>query len=112
MTATRKNCPVCDQPVAVDADRDPTPLGLGMLVRIYDLCWVEIEGGGEHPRDPVDWRARALAAEQTLAIIRSEASNAADDLVGASGRDALSRAAHALDRIVLLCDGEAELCTS
>ena len=108
MMTDRKNCPVCDQPVAVDADRDPAPLELGTLVRIYDLCWVELEGGGEHPREPVDWRARAIAAEQDIASIRSEASNAADDLVGASGREALRRAVHALDRIVLLCDGEVD----
>ncbi len=108
MSAPRENCPVCDAPLAVESDRDAAPVGLPPLAKIFDLCWVELEGGGEHPRDPVDWRARALAAEQDLASVRSEASNAADDLAGASGREALLRAVHALDRIVLLCDGEAE----
>ena len=42
-----------------------------------------------------------------LDAVRAEASNAADGL-HASGRQDLIRAVHALDRIVLICDGEAD----
>jgi len=57
----------------------------------------------------VDWRSRAIAAEQALASVRSEASKAADDAASEwrRGPEVLRSAVLALDRIVLLCDGEA-----
>lgn len=61
----------------------------------------------------VDWRERALAAEAKLAAIREAASEAADACAQAIKRDTLAslisvarRANGALDRIVLLVDGE------
>ena len=60
-------------------------------------------------------RSDAIAAEQTLAAIRAEASTAADACAQAIKRDTPAaiigvalQASGALDRIVLLCDGEAD----
>lgn len=98
MTATRETCPVCDAPQAVDADRDPAPLGLDTMVKIFDLCWVALEGGGEHPREPVDWRARALAAERE----RDEARADRDMFAARANRYAAALAASRVDELVEL----------
>lgn len=61
------------------------------------------------------WVARAELSESkrevandVLADVREVARRAADVVCGSSGREALDEARHALDRIVLLVDGDAE----
>lgn len=58
-------CPSCDAPLATMADirPDDTPRPEDDL-----LCWRAFHG--ECQREPVDWRARALAAESELAASR------------------------------------------
>lgn len=53
-------CPDCDLPIATQADHDATVEGEGA-----DLCW-RAWAGDVCCRTPVDWRARALTAEELL----------------------------------------------
>lgn len=63
---SRDNCPVCDAPLATEADEaEWQELDTEQVDTDNwrpDLCWSRISG--DHgDRDPIDWRARALAAE-------------------------------------------------
>lgn len=58
--SSRERCPLCDIPMAVDADRATVAKGAAS-----GLCWGAYDRGC--PRLPVDWRARALALRAALA---------------------------------------------
>lgn len=59
-------CPDCDLPLATQADHDATAEGEG-----DDLCW-RAWAGDVCCRTPVDWRARALAAEARVVELEAD----------------------------------------
>lgn len=62
---TPARCPACDRPLATQADYDATGEG-----ERTDLCWRAWNNDRcMHP--PVDWRARALAAEERIATLET-----------------------------------------
>jgi hypothetical protein len=62
----RERCPVCDDVLATEAD--VVAFASGMLTRatVEALCWARFNPPKSCIRTPVDWRARALAAEAAL----------------------------------------------
>lgn len=61
----RERCPVCDAVLATEVDHAEWKGRTGPTFtaeRLYSLCWSRI-ANGPCLRTPVDWRARALAAE-------------------------------------------------
>ena len=65
----RDRCELCDKPVANDAEWETVPEG-----GRDDLCW----GVGANC-EPIDWRARCLAAEETVVELRDENERLRDD---------------------------------
>lgn len=63
--ASTDRCPVCDAVLATDADFDASRTRGLPQARIAELCW-SVVFGSRCIRPPVDWRARALAAEARL----------------------------------------------
>ena len=60
--ATPERCPVCDAVLATEADYDASHTRGLPQTRIAELCW-SVVFGSRCISPPVDWRARALAAE-------------------------------------------------
>jgi hypothetical protein len=76
----RERCPVCDTPLASEADlrraQDAAP-GDDYHWR-GELCWAPWGQDRRCSRKPVDWRARALVAEARLAVDPSTRPTAGD----------------------------------
>lgn len=66
---TRERCHVCDAPLASEEDREERLATAPHHFR-PDLCWNPVLGFA-CCRSPVDWRARALAAEAELDLCKA-----------------------------------------
>ena len=100
-------CPECDAPLATLADHAAWREAGEPDDYRPDLCWarpdlVPVVHSGEFTlqcmREPVDWRARARAAQARLERVRALAYAAADEARG------LAAAICSLDEIVLIVD--------
>ena len=60
-----RRCATCDLPIATEADHESCPSGC-QCERCCSLCWSSF--GGQCNAPAVDWRARALAAEQATTM--------------------------------------------